>query len=252
MAATSTKNNGVYSVYEFGDTPFVIICDHASNHIPDELHNLGLPDDILRTHIAWDIGAQSLAQAIARDLGATLFECQISRLVVDVNRAETASDVIPSSSDQIPIPGNQSLNEAEITKRLESFHRPYHHGLDTILSSHPAREDLFIVSIHSFTKRMTGAQNDRPWPIGLLWHHDEASARAAIEILSETIADPIGDNEPYDAREFNYTIDTHVAPKNWRHLTFEVRQDWLATPELVKTATTMLVDAIRAASKNRV
>jgi predicted N-formylglutamate amidohydrolase len=40
-----------------GTSAFVLVCDHASHHIPPELHDLGLPAGELRRHIAWDIGA---------------------------------------------------------------------------------------------------------------------------------------------------------------------------------------------------
>ena len=35
----------------------------------------------------------------------------------------------------------------------------------------------------------------------------------------------IGDNEPYDARVFNYSVDRHIGPRNLCHITIEVRQD---------------------------
>ncbi len=34
----------------------VILCDHASNAIPPEYGDLGLPPTELARHIAWDIG----------------------------------------------------------------------------------------------------------------------------------------------------------------------------------------------------
>ena len=36
---------------------FVLFCDHASNYIPAELDDLGLPACELARHIAWDISA---------------------------------------------------------------------------------------------------------------------------------------------------------------------------------------------------
>jgi predicted N-formylglutamate amidohydrolase len=48
-----------------------------------------------------------------------------------------------------------------------------------------------------------------------------------MEILRRRTAFTIGDNEPYDAREFNYTMDRHAAARRVRHVTIEVRQDLL-------------------------
>ena len=37
-----------------GKGPFVFICDHASNFVPDEFAGLGLDRAELTRHIAWD------------------------------------------------------------------------------------------------------------------------------------------------------------------------------------------------------
>ncbi len=40
-----------------GKSPYVLICEHASNRLPVKLGTLGLAADDLSRHIAWDIGA---------------------------------------------------------------------------------------------------------------------------------------------------------------------------------------------------
>ena len=40
-----------------GRGPFVILCDHASNRIPEAFQSFGFAEDALQTHIAWDPGA---------------------------------------------------------------------------------------------------------------------------------------------------------------------------------------------------
>ncbi len=49
---------------------FVILCDHASNHIPARFWNVWAshPDD-LQKHIAWDPGALGVSQVMSRDAG---------------------------------------------------------------------------------------------------------------------------------------------------------------------------------------
>jgi predicted N-formylglutamate amidohydrolase len=54
---------------EWGRSPFVLICEHASNYIPDEYHQLGLQDRELTRHIAWDIGAANVTRALAKRIG---------------------------------------------------------------------------------------------------------------------------------------------------------------------------------------
>jgi len=66
----------------------------------------------------------------------------------------------------LPIPGNQSLSDAEADWRLETFFWPYHHAITNTLA-HSWRHGLApaFVSIHSFTPRLNGGP-PRPWHVG--------------------------------------------------------------------------------------
>jgi predicted N-formylglutamate amidohydrolase len=197
--------------------------------MPAEMNCLGLPSDMLETHIAVDIGAGPLSDALARRLEAGHLTCGYSRLIIDPNRDPSAPDLIPAVADQIPVPGNRNLTAAEVDARLHMFHEPYHERLGaalTDLGDHFSRP--LAVSVHSFTNRLMGAGDERPWGAGLLWRHDHASARFFIDWLAAQVDWPVGDNEPYDARVFNYSVDRHIAPMQMRHLTIEVRQDLIA------------------------
>lgn len=234
------------SLERFGEAPVFVFCDHASNAMPDDLNCLGLPGDILQTHIAWDIGAGALARALAERLGATFFRCGYSRLIVDPNRDIHVDDLIPSASDQIPIPGNQMLTEAERAARIERFHVPYHNDLDAAIEEMLSRHARpFIVSVHSFTNRLMGAAIDRPWSVGLLWREDEPSARSMIDYLRAVKDWRIGDNEPYDARQFNYSVDRHVGPRKLSHLTLELRQDLISDDAGVMKMADILANGVR-------
>jgi len=48
----------------------LLVCDHASNAIPPELGTLGLDDDALGQHVAIDIGAAGITQALPMTLDA--------------------------------------------------------------------------------------------------------------------------------------------------------------------------------------
>lgn len=244
------QTSSIAKVSHYGDAPYFVFCDHASNAVPSDLHCLGLPSDLLMTHIAWDIGARSLSHAVAERLGCTLLECCFSRLVIDVNRDLTSRDLIPAASDQIPVPGNQMLNDMERARRIAEFHEPYHRLLGQALDHAQTKSQLlFAISIHSFTDRLMGAADDRPWPVGFLWREDELSAKAAIEFLEQKTDWYVGDNEPYDARVFNHSVDKHIDPRKLRHLTIEVRQDMIGEVEGVDVMASILTDAIRFASQ---
>ena len=249
---TGTQDSFIARASRYGDAPFFIFCDHAANAMPRRLNCLGLPSDILATHIAWDIGARALSHAVARRLDCALLECGFSRLVVDVNRDVSSPDLIPVVSDQIPVPGNQMLGDAERAARVAAFHEPYHRMLGEALDAAQKKApDVFVISIHSFTDRLMGAADERPWPVGFLWREDERSARAAIARLEESTDWLIGDNQPYDARVFNYSVDRHVGPRGLAHLTLEVRQDMIADEGGVEAVAPLIADAIAYAASRR-
>jgi len=47
-----------------------LICEHASKVIPRGLGDLGLPEELLSSHIAWDPGALDLSLFLSRELDA--------------------------------------------------------------------------------------------------------------------------------------------------------------------------------------
>ncbi len=242
----------IASFARVGGAPFFIFCDHASNAMPGAMNGLGMPDDLLATHVAWDIGAGALAAALAAKLDGALFACGFSRLVIDPNRALDSNDLIPATSDQIPIPGNQMLACAARQDRIERFHIPYHDRLSSALDDFTAAHTHpLIISVHSFTNRLMGAADDRPWKVGLLWREDEYSAKGMMRHLERATGWPIGDNEPYDARVFNYSIDRHVSPRGLAHLTIEVRQDIIGVERDIVRLASILADGVHAITKSR-
>ncbi len=235
----------IASFTRVGSAPYFVFCDHAANAIPAEMNGLGMPDDLLATHIAWDIGAGALAAALSEKLDGALFTCGFSRLIIDPNRALDSNGLIPATSDQIPVPGNQMLACAARQDRIERFHIPYHDRLSTALDVfEAAHAHPLIISVHTFTNRLMGSADDRPWKVGLLWREDEQSAKGMIRHLEEATDWAIGDNEPYDARVFNYSIDRHVGPRGLAHLTIEVRQDIVGTQSDIVRLAAILSDCV--------
>src|SRR5215472_6628312 len=53
-----------------GGPPALFVCDHASNRLPASYGTLGLTAELLETHIAYDIGAGTVARALADEFGA--------------------------------------------------------------------------------------------------------------------------------------------------------------------------------------
>ena len=105
---------------------WLVLCDHASNHIPAEFGNLGVNAFQLQRHVAWDAGAADVARRLAQLLAAPWIEHAISRLVIDANRTWDDNDLIPESSDDVEVPGNCGLTAAERQSRWDRYHQPYH------------------------------------------------------------------------------------------------------------------------------
>ena len=100
----------------------------------------------------------------ARDLGATLVGTRVSRSVIDVNRDPSGASLYPGMATTglcpetsfdgeplIPTP----LDEAEIARRHETWHAPYHAALRTemgrLRSVHP---QVVVYDAHSIRSRV--------------------------------------------------------------------------------------------------
>jgi len=232
-------NNNAYECLNLdGGAPLLLICDHASNRVPPELDNLGLTLEQLNQHIGWDIGAADIARALSRLMDAPAVLCSTSRLVIDVNRAPGDASRIPQISDQIVIPGNQNLTEADKIGRAEKYFCPYHHAIAETLTylrrpGEPSRNIPAIFSIHTFTPSMPSKNGSkRPWHAGVLWNRDPRIAEPLIRLLqnhSDNLI--IGNNEPYSGKEIYYSVDCHASSSGFPHCAIEVRQDLVETLE---------------------
>src|SRR5260370_6883236 len=69
-----------------GGSEFFLTADHAGRAIPRRLGRLGLPENELARHIAWDIGIAGVTELLAQALDATAVLQAYSRLVIDSNR----------------------------------------------------------------------------------------------------------------------------------------------------------------------
>lgn len=207
---------------------FVFFCDHATNHVPEELHDLGLPASELGRHIAWDIGAAGVTEALSEIFDAPAIFSSVSRLVIDCNRHLDAADLIPEVSDGTVIPGNLNLSEAARAERIERWFRPYHDAVESVFVEREARGIPSIaVSIHSMTPALAG--NPRPWQIALSSHLDRSLADPVLAALRQPGDIVVGDNEPYDLDPaFDYSTPYHALRRGLPHLQVEFRQDEVA------------------------
>ena len=208
-----------------GSGRLVFFCDHASNAIPAELCDLGLPASELARHIAWDIGAAGVTEALSEIFDAPAIFSVWSRLVIDCNRHLAAPDLIPAVSDGTVIPGNLHLSGAARQSRIERWFHPYHEAVESVLLEREARGVPSIaVSIHSMTPSLAG--NPRPWQIALSSHLDRSLAGPVLAALRRPGDVMVGDNQPYDLDPaVDYSIPFHALRRGLAHLQVEFRQD---------------------------
>jgi predicted N-formylglutamate amidohydrolase len=209
------------------DTPFLLLCDHASNAVPDSYRNLGLPPAQLERHIGYDIGAARLTRQLSRHLEAEALLTRFTRLLIDPNRGEDDPTLVMRLSDGAVVPGNALADKAEVTERLNRYHRPYHRAIEATLDSRQAAGQVpLLVSIHSFTPSWRGVV--RPWHAAVLWDRDPRLAVPVLAALRQEAGLIVGDNEPYDGALPGDTMHRHGTMRGLPHILIEVRQDLIA------------------------
>ncbi|SON57226.1 N-formylglutamate deformylase [Hartmannibacter diazotrophicus] len=208
----------------------LLLCDHASNRLPPDYGDLGLPAAEFARHIAYDIGAAALTRALARGLGAPALMTTYSRLLIDPNRGEDDPTLLMRLSDGAVIPGNRYADAAERERRLQRFHRPYHLRIDAMLDEMLALGTVpVIIAIHSFTPFWKTFA--RPWHAGILWDRDPRLAVPLIQALESEAGLVVGDNEPYLGALKNDTMYRHGTMRGLAHALVEVRQDLIGDAE---------------------
>lgn len=206
------------------DRGLLLLCDHASNALPAEYGTLGLPEDQLRRHIAYDIGAAPIVRALSAALGAPAVMTRYSRLLIDPNRGRDDPTLIMRLSDGAVIPGNKRLDAAEREKRVRLYYDPYHAAISAVINQClAAGSPPALLSLHSFTE--SWKEFTRPWHVGVLWSED---ARLAKPLLDEFYADAdliVGDNEPYSGHLEGDCLWQHGRNRGLPNAIVEVRQD---------------------------
>jgi predicted N-formylglutamate amidohydrolase len=225
-----TGKASVEQVNPQGRSRILLLCDHARNTVPDEIGggDLGLPPAEMGRHIAYDIGARGVTLELARLLDAQALLTTHSRLVIDPNRGEDDPTLVMRLYDGTVVPANRHVTPAEVERRLDAYHRPYHRAITRALDAMLAdgREPA-LIAIHSFTPQLVGRQV-RPWHIGVLWHRD---GRIALPLMARLRAEGyvVGDNEPYSGELEGDTMSQHGTGRNLPHVLIEVRQDLVVT-----------------------
>ena len=230
MSGLLSARDGAPVAIERADatSEIVLICEHASRHVPENLGDMGLDAEALVSHIAWDPGALAVSQLLSSALDATLIHQRFTRLAYDCNRPPEAADAIPEISEIYQIPANRGLDPTARAERAKALYEPFHAAIDDLLS---ARRDAgrmpVIVTIHSFTPVYRGVRRDVE--IGIL--HDTDTRLADCMLARPAGGYDVRRNEPYAPVDgVTHTLCRHGLKRGLLNVMVEIRNDLIADP----------------------
>lgn len=225
-----------------GDTPLLLVCDHAASALPGGYGTLGLPPTAFQTHIAYDIGAAAVTRALAGAWGAAAVLGRWSRLLIDLNRGPDDPTLVMKLSDGSIIPGNRDADAAEVARRLAAYHAPYHTAITAELDR--IGGDAVVISLHSFTPSWKGVP--RKWEVGVLYDRDMRLAAPLMRRLAGA-GFAVGDNEPYSGALDGDTLWQHGTRRGLAHVLVEMRQDLIADDAAARVFAARLQPVLDAA-----
>ncbi len=130
-------------------------------------------------------------------LDATLIAQRYSRLVIDCNRPWDAPDLAPAISDGTPVLVNEGLTEADLRRRWDAIHAPFHAAV-----ADAAARARGLLAVHTYDRQRRSDGAVRPWPVGLLWRQPNPLAETlAFGLAREAAALPLGLNQPYEIED---------------------------------------------------
>lgn len=226
MAQLLGANDGpaVERLNPLGTADILLVCEHASNRLPERLGTLGLPRDALEGHIAWDIGAGAVTDRLSDILDAQAILQRFSRLCYNCNRAADAPDVIPLEYRGRQIPGNAELAPEARQLRREAIYLPFEaaieRGLNTIGRRSP---DGMLVAVQSFSPDMPGAADTE---ISLVHDEDTRLADALHAIFRHDDTYRVARGVPYSRADgATYTLRRHGVSRGLPNVVITIRNE---------------------------
>lgn len=211
-----------------GESDVVLICEHASNTMPQALGTLGLDPAAMESHIAWDIGAAAVAKRLSDALDAALVMQRFSRLVYDCNRPPEADDAYPEQSEVYQVPGNAGLCARDKALRAAALYHPFHGAIDALIDGRlAAGRDVVLVTVHSFTPVYFGKPRDGV--LGVLHDADSRLADAMLAAAREKGVEGVRRNYPYGPQDgVTHTLRKHGLTRKIANVMLEIRNDLIA------------------------
>lgn len=244
------KVEAVEEVNLSGDGPFLFVCEHASNRIPEKYENLGLDEEARLSHVAWDPGARAVALKLSKAFRSPLIASRVSRLVYDCNRPPESKGAMPAKSELYDIPGNHDLSDAARDARTRTVYRPFQEAIRRTIEDRLARDlPVVIVTVHSFTPVYYG--KPRAVEIGIIHDEDTRAADAMLSKSADATERVVLRNAPYSAADgVAHTLQVFGTANDLANVMIEIRNDLLqdddGIDEIVAALDVMLESAATA------
>ncbi|PHR22422.1 MAG: N-formylglutamate amidohydrolase [Hoeflea sp.] len=208
-----------------GASDVVLICEHASKTMPKALGTMGLDEAALESHIAWDIGAQRVAEMLSDRLEAPLVSQRFSRLAYDCNRPPEVAGAYPDRSEIYDVPGNAGLSAEDKARRAEALYHPFHEAIDALVDGRLSDgRNVVLVTVHSFTPVYFGTP--REGHLGILHDDDSRFADAMLEAAQVLELDQVLRNYPYGPQDgVTHTLQRHGLTRQIANVMLEIRND---------------------------
>ncbi|MDA3859162.1 MAG: N-formylglutamate amidohydrolase [Roseovarius sp.] len=225
----------------------LILCEHASNHIPARYDGLGLKDSDRTSHAAWDPGARDVALGLMRALDAPMIASTVSRLVYDCNRPPEAPSAMPERSEVIEVPGNRDLSAAARAERVRTVYTPFCDAVSALIATRKAAGLVtHLITIHSFTPLYFGKPRD--CEIGILHDSDSRLADAMLNEAHRLPGRVIRRNDPYGPDDgVTHSLKLHGITQGLPNGMIELRNDLLIGAEAHRAMIDELLTLLRPA-----
>jgi predicted N-formylglutamate amidohydrolase len=206
----------------------LLVCEHASRLLPASFGSMGLSEEALASHIAWDPGALAVSKLMARRLDAPLIHQRFSRLIYDCNRPPDSPGAIRDTSEIYRIPANENLSDAEKAARAKAIYFPFQNRIaDEIAARAQRGQATVLVTVHSFTPVYFGTP--RAVEIGILHDKDSRLADRMLGAAADTSLYRVERNEPYGPADgVTHTLLLHAEPAGLLNVMIEIRNDLIA------------------------
>jgi predicted N-formylglutamate amidohydrolase len=238
MAKEQPVRQLVRDAYEvYGDpkhiNQLVITCEHASNRVPEPLSTSVDDQSAISDHWGYDLGAEAVARELVHLKGCCAVLARFSRLVIDANRPPDHGELIRRRVEGHALSFNDGITDAEVQRRIDTYHDPYHRAIDTLCADRlAALSDVVLFSIHSFTPQL--GDDVRGMELGVLFDkYDAIAGRLAGNLDDQGFK--VALNQPYSGRTgLIFAAHRHGTAHGCIYLELEIRQDLVATPEAAR------------------